>query len=223
MIRVTYRIGSTRSIQSRATASIIASTLSSLGSVTVRSDFPDRFSLMTTLARGGVNLATDVAAGLLASIQETEQYETDIGRAVKSLRRELRPMNIIVSNHSAAQDVPALAMQRTRAAELGIQSLDQLVQRSNELDCGGASDVDPRTWRVFGFGSAPPFQSYVPLDSGGPLQTRALVEAQIDVALTFTCDPLCIASDTVVFAPTDGKLQPTTLLHWSARRSQAPM
>lgn len=205
MFRVNYRIGSTRAIQSRATAGLIADELANLGRVTARSDFPDRYSLMTTLARGRINIATDVAAGLLASIQETEQFETNITKAVDSLRRELMPMNIIVSDHSPARDVPALVMQQTRASELGIHSLNQLVQLSDALKVGGLGGIDPRTWKSFGFGATPPFQTYIPLDSGGPLQTKALADTQIDVALTFTCDPLCIASDTVSFVPPDHK------------------
>jgi osmoprotectant transport system substrate-binding protein len=133
----------------------------------------------------------------------------DAGVTRAALRRTMDADRIVALEPAPAQDANAVVVTRELADRYDLDQVSDLEAVAPGLTIGGPPECPSRPFclegleRVYGL----EFESFLPLDAGGPLTHQALTRGHVDVAILFTTDPE-IDTPALVVLDDDRRLQP---------------
>ncbi|MEA2551762.1 MAG: osmoprotectant transport system substrate-binding protein, partial [Actinomycetota bacterium] len=157
------------------------------------------------LEKGLIELVPEYSGSALASLGAAVPPGDDHDALVDAFA----PHGVTVLAAGPAQDQNGFAVRAETAAEYGLSRLSDLSDIAASLTLGGPPECPERPLCLLGlqdtYGLR--FQSFVPLDSSGPVTAEALRTAAVDVALLFTTDG-SIERDGFVLLRDDKALQP---------------
>jgi osmoprotectant transport system substrate-binding protein len=159
------------------------------------------------LERGLLELVPEYEGSLLAFIAG-DAPTSSMSDTAEQLRVALGARGLVPLASSLAQNQNGFAVTESFAQALGVRSLSDL-EGQDGLTLGGPPECQLRFLCERGlrerYGIV--FESFVPLDEGGPLTADALARGVVDVALLFTTSPEIVRHRFVVLAD-DRHLQP---------------
>jgi osmoprotectant transport system substrate-binding protein len=126
-----------------------------------------------------------------------------------ALRRTVDDDRIFALEPAPAQDANAVVVTRELADRYHLDEVSDLEAVAPRLTIGGPPECPSRPFcleglqRVYGL----EFESFLPLDAGGPLTHQALAGGHVDVAVLFTTDPT-LDTPALVVLDDDRRLQP---------------
>lgn len=164
----------------------------------------DRELYLPALQRGTVQVAVE-HVGTLTELLNAKANgpdapavaSGDLDKTLAALRPLAEQRGLTVLTPSAAAHQDAFAVTRTFAEATGLQTLSDLAAHEGELVLGGPPDCptspycQPGLQETYGIA----FDSFLPLDAGGPLTKQALRQGRVQVGLV---------------SSTDGSLSPAT-------------
>ena len=204
-------IGSFSFTESRILAHIYALALREEGlQVDLETDVGPREVLGPALEQGLVDIVPEYLGTALQFMS--------IGRADPSpdtaitharLKEELERRGLEVLAPAPAQDQNGFVVRPATAAELDLETLSDLEPIAKTLRFGGPPECPSRPFCLQGLEQTYDltFESFVSLDTGGPVTVAALEQEQVDVGLLFTTDPH-IGSGDFILLEDDRRLQP---------------
>jgi osmoprotectant transport system substrate-binding protein len=159
------------------------------------------------LERGLVELVPEYTGSLLSFVSG-EDVDSSPSEVMERLRGELASRGLVPLASSFAQNQNGFAVTELFARELDVHELSDLTGHAG-LVLGGPPECPQRILCEAGLRSryGIRFESFVPLDQGGPLTTDALIRGLVDVAMVFTTSPEIIRHRLVVLTD-DRHLQP---------------
>ena len=134
---------------------------------------------------------------------------SDAGLTRAALRRTVDDDHIVALEPAPAQDANAVVVTTELADRYDLDEVSDLQAVAPRLTLGGPPECPTRPFclegleRVYGL----EFESFLPLDAGGPLTHQALDGGHVDVAVLFTTDPK-IDTPGLVLLDDDRRLQP---------------
>jgi osmoprotectant transport system substrate-binding protein len=161
------------------------------------------------LVRGLVEFVPEYAGTALEFMSEGPRPTSDAAATHDALQRQLRDEPMTALAPAPAQDANAIVVTAGLAEDLGLATISDLRDVAPQLVFGGPPGCPERPLCLGGLQSTYglSFESFMPLDVGGPLTHQALDGKHIDVALLFSTDPRLADDDLVVLAD-DRSLQP---------------
>lgn len=188
--------------------------------------------VLPALAAGLVELVPEYAGTSLeflsrgSSVPSSDELVTH-----RTLVRVLQHTSVVALGPAPAQSANAVVVRRETARQLDLERISDLEALAPRLTFGGPPECPGRPFclegleRVYGLA----FQTFIPLDAGGPLTRQSLDSHHVDAAILFTTDP-SVATTRLVVLEDDRRLQPaenvTPLVHedvvrrWGDRLSQ---
>jgi osmoprotectant transport system substrate-binding protein len=133
----------------------------------------------------------------------------DAGVTRAALRRTVDHDRIVALEPAPAQNANAVVVSRELADRYDLDEVSDLEDVAPRLTIGGPPECPTRPFclagleRVYGLR----FESFLPLDAGGPLTHQALAGGHVDVAVLFTSDPK-IDTPALAVLDDDRRLQP---------------
>jgi len=201
-------IGAFNFSESAILAHLYAGALEAAGyEAVVRENLGNRELVAPALTRGDIDLYPGYAATELEFFNSgAGEASADPAATVERLRSRLATRNLTAFTPSPAVDTNAFVMTRATADRLRVSKLSELGRVSNELVLGGPPECPARPFCIPGLESryGIEFESFRPLDPGGPLTKTALANGDIDVALIFSSDGFIAANGLVVLADDRG-------------------
>ncbi len=144
------------------------------------------------LAKGLVDLLPEYSGSALqfATLGATLPSADPVA-ANQALSSALAGRGLRVLASAQAQDANVIVVTARTAARYGLTKVSDLGPVAGQLVFGGPPECPDRPFCLEGlaerYGLA--FESFVPLDAGGPLTLAALAAQEIDVGLMFSSDP----------------------------------
>jgi glycine betaine/choline ABC-type transport system substrate-binding protein len=200
--RLTIRIGRITSAESLAVAELIRDELAVDHDVELVR-FVGRRELLRGLLTDKVDVGQDYAANLLRALDPAATALGSTHSTLTQLTRRLQSLGVLIAATTEWRAVPALVMWQSRAREMGITSLAELVAAAGRLRAGGPPKAPEEMWRMVGVESPARFASYTALDLAGDLTTLAMARDDVDVVLTYATDPRIANSETLTFTAPD--------------------
>jgi osmoprotectant transport system substrate-binding protein len=162
------------------------------------------------LAAGLVEFVPEYAGTALEFLSLGERHPTaDIAATHTELGGVVADLDVVALQPAPAQDRNAIVVTPEIADRYGLQTVSDLIPVASELTFGGPPECPLRPFCLQGlrqlYGLS--FESFLPLDSGGPLTRQALERGDIEVGLLFSTDPI-IPIDGLVELTDDRALQP---------------
>jgi osmoprotectant transport system substrate-binding protein len=138
-----------------------------------------------------------------------EAVPQDPSAARKILVQALRDKGISVLEYAPAEDVNEVVVLRSTAEEHDLKKISDLAAIDDELVFGGPPECVSRDTCLLGLEDkyGLDFESFVPLDPGGPLTVSALEGREVDVAVMFSTSPALTELDFTTLED-DRALQP---------------
>ena len=210
----TVVIGSAPFSESVIVANMYAGALQAEGyQVTVRSGLGQREIYLPALQQGGRNNGIDLVPEYVGTMLEfvnrnAGEASGNLEDSVEKLRARLDPLGLAALEPSPAADQNAFAVTRATADRLRLRRLSDLAPHAAQMTLGAGPECPTRPFcqpgleRVYGLR----FETFRPLDSGGPRTMEALGSGDIDVGLVFSSDGAVAARNLVVLED-DKKLQ----------------
>lgn len=207
-------IGSAPFSESVIVANMYAGALQAEGyQVTVRSGLGQREIYLPALQQGGRNNGIDLVPEYVGTLLEfvnrnAGEASGNVDESVEKLRARLDPMGLTVLEPSPATDQNAFAVTRATADRLRLRNLSDLAPHAGQLTLGAGPECPTRPFclpgleRTYGL----KFETFRPLDSGGPRTIEALKAGDIDVGLVFTSSA-AVADPNLVVLEDDKRLQ----------------
>jgi osmoprotectant transport system substrate-binding protein len=173
-------------------------------------DLGPREMVEPALQRGLVELVPEYAGSALAFTTlggapvAGDQEDTN-----RALAEALAPRGIMALEPARAEDQNGFAVTRATAERYGLRTISDLTSVASALTFGGPVECPRRPLCLQGLESTYGlhFESFVPLDTSGPLTAAALADGTVDVALVFTTDGQITQNDFVLLQDDLG-LQP---------------
>jgi osmoprotectant transport system substrate-binding protein len=171
------------------------------------------------LARGLVEIVPEYAGTALQFLSlGSAESAPDIVSSHAALEETLRDSNLVALDPAPAQNANATVVTPQTAARYGLRTISDLERVAGRLTFGGPPECPTRPLCLQGLEQTYglQFESFIPLDAGGPITRAALEGGEVDVALMFTTEPL-LADGRLVALEDDRALQPaenvTPILH----------
>jgi osmoprotectant transport system substrate-binding protein len=162
------------------------------------------------LASGLVEFVPEYSGTALEFISLGAAEPTSDGAVTRAaLRRAVDHDRIVALEPAPAQDANAVVVTRDLADRYHLDEVSDLEAVAPQLTIGGPPECPTRSFclagleRVYGL----QFETFLPLDAGGPLTHQALTGGHIDVAVLFTTDPE-IDTPALAVLDDDRRLQP---------------
>lgn len=159
------------------------------------------------LKSGEIDLLAEYTGTLLTF--EGGTSSTDSAATHSDLVGILAPQGLTALAFAPAQDKNGFVVTAETAVDLTLAKVSDLAQYNGTLVLGGPPECPEREFCLLGLDSVYglDFDSFRPLDVGGPLTVAALEGGEIDVGLLFTSDGV-IAAKGFVLLEDDMLLQP---------------
>ena len=127
----------------------------------------------------------------------------------QKLAAVLRPQGVSVAKPAAAQNRNGIVVTKDTAQRAGLEAISDLQDEASGFTFGGPPECPERPLCLPGLEAryGLEFETFLPLDAGGPATLSALQAGEIDVGLLFTTDPDIVAHDLVLLED-DRELQP---------------
>jgi osmoprotectant transport system substrate-binding protein len=210
----TVVIGSAPFSESVIVANMYAGALRAEGfQVNVRSGLGQREIYLPALQQGGANNGIDLVPEYVGTLLEfvnknAGEASGNLDESVEKLRARLEPLGLTALEPSPAADQNAFAVTRATADRLRLSKISDLAPVADQLTLGAGPECPTRPFCLPGLESTYglKFESFRPLDSGGPRTMEALAAGDIDVGLVFSSDGGVAARNLVVLED-DKKLQ----------------
>jgi osmoprotectant transport system substrate-binding protein len=133
----------------------------------------------------------------------------DIASTHAELTDVIADLDVVALAPAPAQDANTIVVTRDTAERYGLETVSDLEPVASELIFGGPPECPSRPFCLMGlrqrYGLT--FETFQPLDTGGPLTRQALGRGDVDVALFFSTDPI-IQIDGLIELTDDLALQP---------------
>lgn len=148
-------------------------------------------------------LSPDVAAGSVDRNGDRPERERS------ALADLLEERGMVAADPSPASNSNVIVVTQETAISLGLRDISDLAGADEDLVFGGPPECPTRPLCLLGLEGTYElsFESFQPLDAGGPLTLGALLAGDVDVALLFETDPDIEGHDLVVLRD-DRHLQP---------------
>jgi osmoprotectant transport system substrate-binding protein len=204
-------VGSFDFTESRILAHLYALALREEGlQVDLETDVGPREVLSPALEQGLIDIVPEYLGTALQFMSIGRSDPTpNTAAAHASLKEELAPRGLEVLAPAPAQDQNGFVVRPATAEEYDLENISDLEPVAKTLRFGGPPECPTRPFCLQGLEQTYDldFESFVALDTGGPVTVTALQQEQVDVALLFTTDPH-IASGDFVLLEDDRRLQP---------------
>ena len=176
------------------------------------------------LARGLVELVPEYAGTALQFFSLGKAKPApNILLTHAALERSLRDSGLVPLDPAPAEDANAIVVTAQTALEHDLRTISDLAAVDPPLTFGGPPECPTRPLclrglrRTYGLH----VESFLPLDTGGPVTRQALEQGQVDVALMFSTEP-ALVNEGLVALTDDRSLQPseniTPIVHGSVVR-----
>lgn len=207
-------IGSAPFSESLIVASMYAGALENEGyQINMRKGLGQREIYLPALQQGGANNGIDLVPEYVGTLLEfvnknAGEASGDVDESVEKLRDHLEGMGLVALNPSPAVDQNAFAVTKATADRLQLKKLSDLTPVAAQMTLGAGPECPTRPFCQPGLEQAYglKFESFRPLDSGGPRTIEALKSGDIDVGLVFTSSA-AVADPNLVVLEDDRKLQ----------------
>lgn len=198
----TVVVGAANFTESQILASVFAQALQAKGvNVETKPPIGSREAYVPALKDGSIDLIPDYTGTLLQYLNK-DATETDPEQVYTALQETLTAQepNLTVLGKAEAEDKDAVVVTRETATRLGATSIEDIAPQCGELVFGGPPEFQTRPDGIPGIAETYncTFQSYRPLDAGGPLTVAALKNGDVQAADLFTTDAAIVENDFVV-------------------------
>ncbi|MGI9647888.1 MAG: ABC transporter substrate-binding protein [Acidimicrobiia bacterium] len=204
----TIVVGSTNFGEQEILGEIFAQALENAGyPVETKFQLGTREVVNPALKSGEIDLMAEYTGTLLTF--EGGTSSTDSDQTHSDLVDVLEPLGLTALDYAPAQDKNGFVVTAETASEFGLAKVSDLAAQNGNLVLGGPPECPNREFCLIGLGDVYglEFDSFQPLDVGGPLTVAALDGGEIDVGLLFTSDGV-IAAKGYVLLEDDKLLQP---------------
>ena len=204
-------VGAFNFSESRVLAEIFKMTLRAAGyEAELLGEVGSREIMEPALEQGQVDLVAEYL-GTALTFLDPEAAEAAGGSrfAYDELRERFASRGVTVLEPSPAENRNEIVVTRATRDKLRLRNISDLESVAGELVMGGPPECPSRPLCLQGLESVYGlrFDSFTPLDSGGPATVAALRDGEIDVAVLFTTNPAIDINDFVVLRD-DKRLQP---------------
>jgi osmoprotectant transport system substrate-binding protein len=154
-------------------------------------DLRSREISQNALESGQIDLKPEYLSSLLLFLDRNAQPSSDPAVVARENSGLLRPRGITPLTSAPAQDTNQFVANSQTARQLGLTTMSSLVPIAGRLTFGGPPECALRSLclpglkRVYGI----LFDSFKPLDVGGPKTVAALKADEVQVGLLFSTDP----------------------------------
>lgn len=195
-------IGSANFAESELLAEIYAQSLEAKG-VEVKRTFNigARELYLKALQDGSIDLLPEYNGALLAALSEGGAPEgVSKPEDVLGALKKVLPAGTEVLEQSAAEDKDTLTVTQETATKHNLKTIDDLKPVAGQLAIGAGPEWAERYQGLKGLEElyGVKFKEFKPLDAGGPLTVKALLDGDIDVANIFSTDSSIATNNLVV-------------------------
>lgn len=195
----TIVIGSANFPESVLLAQMYASALEAKGvKVSTKLNIGSRETYIPALKDGSIDLLPEYNGALLSYYSKVPKA-TDSQGVYDELKGVL-PKELMLLEQSAAQDKGTLTVTKATAAKYSLVTIADLAGKSQDLVVGAAPEFRTRRAGLVGlkdvYGLT--FKEFKPLDTGGPLTLKSILDGNVDLGNLYSTDPAIVINDLVV-------------------------
>jgi osmoprotectant transport system substrate-binding protein len=151
--------------------------------------FKDRAAIYAAVNSGDANFVPEYAASAVEFLNgNAGEASPDVEATVKALQAQLAKKGLVALKPATAVDSNALVVTKATATKDGLTSISDLKATSKlgaPQDCPSNAGCIPALKKTYGLDFT---NTFVPLDSSGPLTKQALKSGDVDVAVIFSTD-----------------------------------
>ncbi|MEV0801357.1 ABC transporter substrate-binding protein [Kribbella sp. NPDC050281] len=180
-------VGSADFSESQLLAEIYGQALAGKGiEVKKKPNIGNRETYMAAIKDGSVDLVPEYTGAALAYFDKNSTETTEDG-AYDALKKAVTP-GLEVLDKSPATDEDTIVVTKATADKYSLKSLADLKPVGKEMVAGGSSEFKVRDAGLKGLKEkyGVEFKQYLPLDAGGPLSQKALLDNKIQLTNLFT-------------------------------------
>ena len=206
-------VGSADFAESQLLAEIYGQALAAKGvEVKQQQNIGNRETYMAAIKDGSVHLLPEYTGAALDYFKKGAT-ETDEDAAYDALKAALTP-GLEVLDKSPAADEDTIVVTKATADKYQLKSLADLKAHSKEMVAGGSAEFKVREAGLKGLKEkyGVEFKEFKPLDAGGPLSTKALLDNQIQVSNFFTTQAVIKDNNLVMLEDPENILPPNNIV-----------
>lgn len=195
----TIVIGSANFPESVLLAQMYASALEAKGvKVSTKLNIGSRETYIPALKDGSIDLLPEYNGALLSYYSKVPKASDSQG--VYDELKGVLPAELMLLEQSAAQDKDTLTVTKETAAKYSLVTIADLAGKSEDLIAGAGPEFKTRRAGMVGlkdvYGLT--FKEFKPLDTGGPLTLKSILDGNVDVGNLYSTDPAIVINDLVV-------------------------
>ena len=195
----TIVIGSANFPESVLLAQMYASALEAKGvKVSTKLNIGSRETYIPALKDGSIDLLPEYNGALLSYYSKVPKASDSQG--VYDELKGVLPAELMLLEQSAAQDKDTLTVTKETAAKDSLVTIADLAGKSEDLIAGAGPEFKTRRAGMVGlkdvYGLT--FKEFKPLDTGGPLTLKSILDGNVDVGNLYSTDPAIVINDLVV-------------------------
>ena len=195
----TIVIGSANFPESVLLAQMYASALEAKGvKVSTKLNIGSRETYIPALKDGSIDLLPEYNGALLSYYSKVPKASDSQG--VYDELKGVLPAELMLLEQSAAQDKDTLTVTKETAAKYSLVTIADLAGKSEDLIAGAGPEFKTRRAGLVGlkdvYGLT--FKEFKPLDTGGPLTLKSILDGNVDVGNLYSTDPAIVINDLVV-------------------------
>ena len=195
----TIIIGSANFPESVLLAQMYASALEAKGvKVSTKLNIGSRETYIPALKDGSIDLLPEYNGSLLSYYSKAPKASDSQG--VYDELKGVLPKELMLLEQSAAEDKDTLTVTKATAAKYSLVTIADLAGKSQDLVVGAGPEFKTRRAGLVGlkdvYGLT--FKEFKPLDTGGPLTLKSILDGNVDVGNLYSTDPAIVINDLVV-------------------------
>ena len=195
----TIVIGSANFPESVLLAQMYASALEAKGvKVSTKLNIGSRETYIPALKDGSIDLLPEYNGALLSYYSKVPKASDSQG--VYDELKGVLPAELMLLEQSAAQDKDTLTVTKETAAKYSLVTIADLAGKSEDLIAGAGPEFKTRRAGLVGlkdvYGLT--FKEFKPLDTGGPLTLKSILDGNVDVGNLYSTNPAIVINDLVV-------------------------
>ena len=195
----TIVIGSANCPESVLLAQMYASALEAKGvKVSTKLNIGSRETYIPALKDGSIDLLPEYNGSLLSYYSKAPKASDSQG--VYDELKGVLPKELMLLEQSAAEDKDTLTVTKATAAKYSLVTIADLAGKSQDLVVGAGPEFKTRRAGLVGlkdvYGLT--FKEFKPLDTGGPLTLKSILDGNVDLGNLYSTDPAIVINDLVV-------------------------